>query len=78
MSRLLVPADKTDTQIQSITPRTAGWQYVGFSAHMLADGMVLEAGGNEDEICLVLLSGSARIEADGIDFGALSSRSSSL
>ena len=76
MSRLLVPADKTDTQIQSITPRTAGWQYVGFSAHMLADGIVLEAGGNEDEICLVLLSGSARIEADGIDFGALSSRSS--
>ena len=76
MSRLLVPADNTNSQLHAITPQSAGWQYVGFSAHMLAKDMVVEADGNNDETCIVLLSGSARIVGGEIDFGELIGRKS--
>jgi len=33
---LLVKAKKNSQEIVSVTPRSAGWRYVGFSAHQLA------------------------------------------
>ena len=52
------------------------WSYVGFGLHDLAAGDTLAIDGTDDEICLVLLSGDARITAGDLDTGMLKGRAS--
>ncbi len=61
MSRLLVkPAARQP--VQRITPDSAGWKYVGFELYDLDAGEELELQQDGRELCLVVLSGTARVE----------------
>ena len=75
-SRLLIHPSAADAQgvVQRITPRSAGWSYVGFEARDLADGMRAAGADGANETCLVLVGGCARLIAGGEDFGVLGSR----
>jgi 5-deoxy-glucuronate isomerase len=78
MSRLHVkPKGKTEAsrgRVLSITPQSAGWKHVGFEVYELAAGDSAAAGTGEREVCLVLVSGKAKITAAGRDFGVIGER----
>jgi len=78
MPNLLVKpsAAAEDGRIHAITPASAGWTYVGFAVHRLADGQTAVGGEAGREACLVLVAGRARIEAGGTDFGIVGGRAS--
>lgn len=61
-------------RVVEITPESAGWTYVGFDLYRNApgEGDRQQTGGRE--VCLVLVSGRARIAAGGRDFGILGER----
>jgi 5-deoxy-glucuronate isomerase len=58
---LLVKARRGERDIVEVTPRSAGWRYVGFSAHRLApsEAMAVERGGSE--VCIVVLGGTVTV-----------------
>ena len=60
--------------VHEITPASAGWRYVGFALHKLEAGMVTGGHSGPQELCLVLVSGKARIAVDGEDFGEIGER----
>ena len=62
--------------VHDVTPASAGWSYVGFALHKLAEGEVAEGEAGTQELCLVLVSGKARISVDGVDLGELGERMS--
>jgi 5-deoxy-glucuronate isomerase len=74
MSKLLVKPQAERGQVIHITPQSAGWRHVGFDVHKLAAGESVAAKTGERELCLVLVSGKARIAAGGRDFGVLGER----
>ena len=76
MSKLRVRPSGTAGRVTHITPRSAGWTYVGFDLHKLAKGGSAEGNDAARETCLVLVSGKARVTAGGIDFGIIGERSS--
>jgi 5-deoxy-glucuronate isomerase len=51
-----------------VTPRNAGWTYVGFDLHRLSPGERVEGGEADREVCLVLIGGRARVTADGASY----------
>ena len=67
------PKGKTG-KVHSITPNSARWTYVGFALHKLASGEAVGAETGSDEVCLVLVSGKAKISVDGKDLGELGQR----
>src|SRR5271163_4278796 len=75
--KLLVhPARAADGVGHRITPASAGWRYVGFETRILKQGVnsKLDTGG--DEVCMVILSGKARVTAGGFDSGTIGERAS--
>ena len=78
MSRLLLLAHAPDASglVHRVTPASAGWTYVGFESYRLAEGQGVMRMPDAREICLVMLSGAMRIEADGQDFGVIGGRTS--
>jgi 5-deoxy-glucuronate isomerase len=54
---LLVKPKKNSREIVSVTPQSAGWRYVSFSAHQLAPGESLTLSDDANELCAVILSG---------------------
>jgi len=74
MSRLLVKPRAERGKVISITPQSAGWKHVGFEVHKLAKGESAAAATGEREVCLVLVSGKAKVKAGGQDFGVLGER----
>lgn len=74
MSKLLVKPQGDQGRVLHVTPETAGWGYVGFDLQKLAPGQVISGGESDREVCLVLVGGKARIEADGTDFGLVGER----
>ena len=64
----------TAGRVHNITPNSARWTYVGFAVHKLAAGETVDGEPGSDEICLVLVSGKARITVDGQDLGELGKR----
>ena len=62
--------------VHNITPQSAGWGHVGFAVHDLAAGDVLGDSGDANELCIVLLSGSASFSAGDSDFGLVEGRNS--
>ena len=81
-SKLLVRPKKAGTSglVHRITPKSAGWTYVGFEVHDLAPGGTISRRCGSMEICLVIVSGKARITAGSgkatEDFGVLGERTS--
>jgi 5-deoxy-glucuronate isomerase len=67
MNRLIVPTGEPDIDgsVLRITPESAGWKYVGFEICKLKPGQKLERSTNQQEVCLVLLSGYVDAEAGG-------------
>jgi len=63
MSNLIVRGKEPDAAgiTLSITPESAGWQYVGFQVYRLRPGQSLRQETGENEICLVVLSGIANV-----------------
>lgn len=75
MNKLLVKA-RPGKDIASVTPESAGWGYVGFSAYRLQPGESVSFENPVREACLVILSGKARVRAGEIDAGELGARDS--
>ncbi|NEU64852.1 5-deoxy-glucuronate isomerase [Paenibacillus sp. ALJ109b] len=52
---------KADGTLLTVTPESAGWEYVGFQVVQLAEGQTLTRESGDQELCLVLLSGLANV-----------------
>jgi 5-deoxy-glucuronate isomerase len=78
MTDLLVRphAPAADGCVLRITPASAGWTHVGFAVHRLAAGATISGGEAGREVCLVMVSGTARIVAGDHDFGLVGGRAS--
>ena len=57
---LLVKA-KPGREIVNVTPRSAGWKYVGFAAYRLAPGEAVEIAQAGSEVCIVVLGGKVSV-----------------
>lgn len=64
------------TQLHRVTPQSAGWHYVGFEMFQLKAGALLDAEGDSDEVCVVLLSGTGQLVSGMADSGIVEGRSS--
>jgi 5-deoxy-glucuronate isomerase len=63
-SKLLVHSfaePKADGQLLAVTPRSAGWAYVGFEVYRLTRGIPLDWTSPAHEVCAVMLSGRADV-----------------
>jgi len=58
---LLVKAKRAGCDIVRVTPESAGWKHVGFSAHRLAPGESLRVDEAAREVCIVVLTGTASV-----------------
>src|SRR5208283_4793377 len=76
MCQLRVRPKGTHGLVAEVTPKSAGWGYVGFALHRLEAGESLAAETGFREVCLVLVSGKAKVSIDGEDFGAIGERMS--
>lgn len=63
MPELIVPPYKRDSdgKVLSITPQSAGWKYIGFEVYKLSQGETLQKQTNDQEVCIVILSGKLHI-----------------
>jgi 5-deoxy-glucuronate isomerase len=73
---LLVKGQRDAREIVRVTPESAGWRFVGFTAYRLRTGEHVELGLRGREICIVVLSGRADIEAGGRTWSAVGNRTS--
>ena len=78
MSNLLLRPHAPDIEgcVLDITPKSAGWQRVGFRMHRLSAGRVATGGEEGREACLVVLKGTADIVVDSHRFERIGGRSS--
>ena len=74
MPNLRVRPKASHGLVTEVTPESAGWSYVGFALHRLAAGENLAAETGTREVCLVLVSGKAKLAIDGKDFGEIGGR----
>lgn len=74
MPNLKIRPSSTTGRVVHVTPQSAGWTYVGFDLHQLKAGDRVKAETGDREFCLVLVTGKAKIIADGQDFGVLGER----
>jgi 5-deoxy-glucuronate isomerase len=73
---LLVKPNKDSRDIVSVTPQSAGWTYVSFSAHKLAPGETLSFSDNSNELCLVVLTGIVSAHTEEFDWKEIGGRMS--
>jgi len=76
MSKLLVKAGKGHGRIAHVTPKNAGWSYVGFDLHRLKPGESASGMTGDREVCLVFITGKGTTKAGGKDLGLLGERMS--
>jgi len=74
MADLLVKPRGTSGKVHDITPKSAGWSYVGFSLYHLKEGETATELTGEREVILVLVEGRAEISGAGKNFGELGQR----
>jgi 5-deoxy-glucuronate isomerase len=81
-SPLLIRPKKASVSglVHRVTPKSAGWTYVGFEVHDLKPGGTISKRCGDMEICIVIVSGKARVSAGSgkaaQDFGLLGERTS--
>jgi 5-deoxy-glucuronate isomerase len=77
VSKLLVhpSAPRTDGTILTVTPESAGWRYVGFEVVKLADGTIARRATGEQEICIVIVAGTATVRSEHGEWRGLGGRS---
>src|ERR1700722_17977503 len=74
-SKLLVhPSNSADGVRHRITPESAGWTYVGFESRAIDKGGRATSNTGKREICVVVLSGKARVTAGEFDSGVIGER----
>ena len=73
---LLVKPKKDSEEIVSVTPQSAGWRYVSFSAHQLAPGESVTLSDDANELCAVILSGIASAKTDDLEWKEIGGRKS--
>jgi 5-deoxy-glucuronate isomerase len=71
---LLVKANRQGRDIVRVTPESARWTYVGFSAHRLARGETLLVEEPKREACIVVLSGRATVTAGKLRWAKIGAR----
>ncbi|KZS48243.1 5-deoxy-glucuronate isomerase [Paenibacillus glucanolyticus] len=78
MSNLIVSPHTRDAEgnIIRVTPESADWKYVGFEVYSLKSGETLQRNTNDQEVCLVLLSGKANVYTKEKQFGIIGHRMS--
>ncbi|WP_420347923.1 5-deoxy-glucuronate isomerase [Pelagibius sp.] len=78
MPKLLVKprTPDADGEVLSVSPESAGWRHVGFKVFKLTTGQTLARETGDQEVCLVLVTGKADIEAGGQNFADLGERMS--
>ena len=66
MTELLVHsgAARADGTILEVTPKSAGWRYVGFEVLVLRDGAIARRDTSDRELCAVVISGTATISSE--------------
>ena len=74
MPKLLVKKKPGTGRVAHVTPENAGWAYVGFDLHRLEAGDSVSEDTGGREVCLVLVSGKARVSVGGRDFGLIGER----
>jgi 5-deoxy-glucuronate isomerase len=73
---LLIKPKKDSQQIVSVTPASAGWRYVSFSAYRLAPGGTVTVSDNSNELCAVVLSGIVSAQTEDHDWSEIGRRMS--
>ena len=76
MSNLRLRPKAKSGRVTHVTPETAGWKYVGFDLVKLGKGEREASKDASNETCLTLISGKARVNAGGKDFGVIGERMS--
>jgi 5-deoxy-glucuronate isomerase len=78
MPDLLMKPHEPDTNgcVLEVTPKSAGWQRVGFRVNHLSAGQTVSGGEIGRETCLVVLSGSADITVGTHHFARVGGRTS--
>jgi 5-deoxy-glucuronate isomerase len=78
MSKLLLKSHPPDATglVHRVTPKSAGWGYVGFELFRLRPGQTLSAETGGDEVCLVIVGGKATIDAGDQRFPGIGVRTS--
>jgi 5-deoxy-glucuronate isomerase len=74
MTGLRVRSKDGHGEVVNVTPESAGWTYVGFALERLDAGETFSAETGSREVCLVLISGKAKVTIDGKDFGEIGER----
>jgi len=67
-------AREADGRVLAVTPESAGWTHVGFEVFELKAGEVLERDTGERELGVVMLTGRARAQTRGEDWGEIGKR----
>jgi 5-deoxy-glucuronate isomerase len=75
-SPLLVMARREGRDVAEVTPRSAGWEYVGFRALRLADGEQVAVDTAERELCVVVVTGRADVTVVATTYQRLGTRDS--
>ena len=73
---LVVKPKKNSQEIVSVTPESAGWKYISFSAHRLAPGETLTFSDSANELCVVVLTGIVSAQAEGLAWKEIGGRMS--
>jgi 5-deoxy-glucuronate isomerase len=73
---LLIKPKKNSKEIVRVTPESAGWQYVSFSARILAPGQSLTLYEDAKELCAVVLTGTVSAKTDGLAWEEIGGRKS--
>jgi 5-deoxy-glucuronate isomerase len=76
MTSLLVRPSGATGKVHDITPRSAGWGYVGFGLYRLAPAEGAREPTQDREVILVLVEGRASFEVGGEDIGTIGGRMS--
>lgn len=74
MSKLLVKPKGTRGLVHDLTPEGAGWGYVGFQVHRLAQGETASGALGDREAIIVFVEGKGHLRGAGRDFGTLGDR----
>ena len=73
---LLVKAKPNGREIVTVTPRSAGWKYVGFAAYRLGKDEEITIAADKRERCIVVLSGTVDLRAGGKTWQKIGERAS--
>ena len=74
MPKLLIKPKIGEGRIHHVTPKTAGWTYVGFDLWKLKSGQSAMDHLKDRETCLVFVSGKGHVTVDGKDIGLIGER----